>query len=79
MTQEPVMKSLSISKESLRVTALLFYHFRVNRERCEEALNDEVFATEKVYELVKIRYPLQGSIPANRKEFLIGKGLTSIR
>lgn len=53
LIKAPTMKSLTLTLKSLSVTASLFNHLKVNKEACERALTEEVFATEKVYELVQ--------------------------
>jgi argininosuccinate lyase len=43
----------------LEITTLLFQNLVVNKVKCESALNDEIFATEKVYKLVKKGMPFR--------------------
>lgn len=53
LTKEPTIKSFELLKECLAVTKLLFKNLKVNKERCESALTEEIYATEEVYKLVK--------------------------
>ncbi|MDK2976412.1 MAG: argininosuccinate lyase, partial [Candidatus Marinimicrobia bacterium] len=53
LLKEPVMKSLEILLETVSILTLVFENLTVNEEQCKKAMTDELFATEKVYELVK--------------------------
>ena len=59
MTKAPVMKGFQIARESLSVMARVFEDLGVNEERCMAELTDEVYATERVYELVKQGVPFR--------------------
>ena len=59
LTKEPVMKACAITKESLEITAKLFNNLSVNRKKCAAAMTEEIFATEKVYDLVKQGIPFR--------------------
>ncbi len=53
LTKEPVMKGFEITLTSLKITNLIFSKLKVDKEKCKKALTTEVYATEKVYELMK--------------------------
>jgi argininosuccinate lyase len=53
------MNGFSTTLDSLEITTLLFQNLVVNKVKCESALNDEIFATEKVYKLVKKGMPFR--------------------
>ena len=53
LTKKPVMQGLHLVKQSLEVLVLVLNSLEVNKDACEKALTDEVYATEKVYELVQ--------------------------
>lgn len=53
LTKEPIMKGFEITLESLEIMSLIISRLKVNRENCKKAMTREIFATEKVYELVK--------------------------
>jgi argininosuccinate lyase len=59
MTKEPVMKGFQVLRESLSVMARVFDRLEVNEERCAAGLTAEVYATERVYELVKKGVPFR--------------------
>lgn len=53
LLKEPVMKSLEILLETVSILTLVFENLTVNEKQCKKAMTDELFATEKVYDLVK--------------------------
>jgi len=59
LTKEPVMNGFSTTLDSLEITTLLFQNLVVNKVKCESALDDEIFATERVYKLVKKGIPFR--------------------
>ena len=59
LTKEPVMKSFAITSESLAISVLLFLNIAVNKEKCKVAMTEDLFATERVYDLVKTGIPFR--------------------
>jgi len=59
LTKEPVLKSIATTIDSMKIAVLLFDGLAVNRERCEQAMSSELFATERAYELVKSGVPFR--------------------
>jgi argininosuccinate lyase len=59
LTKAPVMRGFDVTKESLSVMALVFDHLEVNADRCEMGLTEEIYATARVYELVKKGLPFR--------------------
>jgi argininosuccinate lyase len=53
LTKEPLMKSVDIVKDSLKITGLVLDGLKVNKAKCEKALSPEIYATEETYKLVK--------------------------
>ncbi|HAE87695.1 TPA: argininosuccinate lyase [Candidatus Marinimicrobia bacterium] len=53
LLKEPVMKSLEILLETVSILTLVFENLTVNEKQCKKAMTDELFTTEKVYDLVK--------------------------
>ena len=53
LTKEPTMKGLETTNESLSVASLIFESLKVDKEKCNKALTEDIYATEKVYRLVK--------------------------
>lgn len=58
-TKKPLMDSFGITESSLRIITHVTRKLVVNREACERACTDEVFATQRVYELVKQGMPFR--------------------
>ncbi len=67
--KEPTMKGLDITKESLSITNLIFKNLKVNKENCDKALTKEIYATEKVYKLVKKGIPFRKAYKIISKEY----------
>lgn len=53
LTKEPVIKSFSITKDSLQMTELLIESISVNADEAENACTREMFAAEAAYQTVK--------------------------
>ena len=59
LTKEPTLKGLEITKESLSIMDLIFKNLKVNEKRCRDSLTEEIYATEKAYQLVKKGMPFR--------------------
>ena len=59
LTKEPVMHGFTIMSTSLKIAILLFQGLFVNEEKCKDAMTDEIYATAKVYNLVKQGIPFR--------------------
>jgi len=59
LTKEPTMEGLETTIKNLLVAQLLFTQLSVNKERCEEAMTEELYATESVYTLIKNGVPFR--------------------
>ena len=59
LTKGPVIKAFKEVKSSLEVAGLLFDELSVNKQNCKKAMSEELFATEKVYELVEKGIPFR--------------------
>ncbi len=53
LTKEPLIESFEITIASLKIFNLVIKNFQVNKEKCIESCLPDLFATEKVYDLVK--------------------------
>ena len=58
-TKKPLIESFRLTEASLHVIAHVVAKLEINREACEGACTDELFATERVYELVKQGVPFR--------------------
>ncbi|MEA2036748.1 MAG: argininosuccinate lyase [Nanoarchaeota archaeon] len=52
LTKEPTIKGIEITKECVKIMNLVVNGLKVNKANCEKAMTKELYATEKVYELV---------------------------
>lgn len=59
LTKGPTMRGLEVTQATLSVMALVFDRLGVNADRCRAGLTDEVYATERVYELVRKGVPFR--------------------
>ncbi|RLG15294.1 MAG: argininosuccinate lyase [Candidatus Nanohalarchaeota archaeon] len=69
LTKEPPMKAFDITKETLSVMTLVFQNLEVNEERCKSAMTEELYATEKAYDLVKKGTPFRDAYKIISKEY----------
>ncbi len=53
LTKEPLMKGIETTKDCLKIMDLVINNLKVNKEKCRNAMTKELYATKKVYELVK--------------------------
>jgi len=58
-TKKVIFESFDLVKSSIKIMGIIFENLRVNEKRCRESLDDEVLATERVYELVKKGIPFR--------------------
>lgn len=59
LTKEPLMKGLDVTADCLEVTTLVLDGLAFDRARCAAALTPEMFATERVHELVSQGVPFR--------------------
>ena len=59
LTKEPTMKGLEITEACLNIMSFVFAKLKVNKENCHKALTEEIYATEKVFELVEKGIPFR--------------------
>jgi argininosuccinate lyase len=69
LTKEPVMQGFSISEKSISIMSHLVKKLKVDKERCAEAMSDELYATEKAYKLVKQGKPFRDAYKTVSKEY----------
>ncbi len=69
LSKEPTMRGLKISKDCLSIMTLMFKHLKVNEAKCQEALTEEIYATERVYELVNKGVPFREAYKRISKEY----------
>ena len=59
LTKEPLMKSIDLVKDSLKIISLIFDGIGINKKNCEKALTPEIYATEEAYKLAKKGKPFR--------------------
>ena len=57
--KEAIFEIFDISIASLEINASIFSALKVNEQECEKAMTEELYATEKAYELVKQGTPFR--------------------
>jgi len=71
LTKEPLMNSLEILKESLTVISLIIVEMKINKEKCEKAITEDMHATQEAYELVKQGLPFREAYKAIGKKYQV--------
>ncbi|HKJ67754.1 MAG TPA: argininosuccinate lyase [bacterium] len=69
LTKEPVMRGLTTTLDSLEVMILAVKKLRVNEERAHQAMTEDLYATQRVYELVKEGIPFREAYKEISKEY----------
>ncbi len=59
LTKEPLIKGMETTIETAKVMATVINALSFNEKRCKQAMTEEIFATEKTYELVKKGVPFR--------------------
>ncbi|MHC4562266.1 MAG: argininosuccinate lyase [Planctomycetota bacterium] len=59
LTKGPTIRALTITGQCLAMMTLVFEKLTVDADRCKAAMTDELFATEKVYQLVQQGMPFR--------------------
>ena len=69
LTKRPVFEAFETTQETIEIMALVFKHLKVDDKKCKKGLSEEVFATEKVYELVKQGIPFREAYQKVSKQY----------
>lgn len=69
LTKEPVMNSFDITRQTLDIMTRVFENLKVNKENCKRAMTEELYATEKAYDLVKKGTPFRDAYKEISKEY----------
>jgi argininosuccinate lyase len=59
LTKEPLLKSVEICIESLKIALVVFEGLIVNKDKCKKAMTSELYATEEALKLVKKGMPFR--------------------
>lgn len=69
LTKKPVMKGIDITKSSISIMNLVISNLKIDKQKCQKALSEEIFATEEVYKLVKKGIPFREAYRIIAKKF----------
>lgn len=69
LTKKPVMEAIDITRDSLSVMAKVIAAVEVDATACSKGLTEEVFATERVYDLVKKGVPFRDAYRTVGKQY----------
>ena len=61
LTKEPTMKAIETTLDCIKMITMLINELVVNEKRCDEALSEEIYATEKAYKLVEKGVPFRSA------------------
>jgi argininosuccinate lyase len=59
LTKKPIMTTFETTLDCLRIMSLIINNLNINPDSCKNGLSKDIFATEKVYELVKQGMPFR--------------------
>ena len=68
LTKEPTMKAIETTLDCIKMITMLINELVVNEKRCDEALSEEIYATEKAYKLVEKGVPFRSAYKIISKE-----------
>jgi len=69
LTKEPLMNGIETTKDCLEIIDLVVSKLIINKENCKKAMTDELYATEKVYNLVKKGKSFREAYKEIKKDF----------
>jgi argininosuccinate lyase len=53
LTKQSVIKAIEITEQTLSIMTYIITKMKVDKENCQKAMTNEIYATDKVYQLVK--------------------------
>ena len=59
LTKEPVIKSFQITLQTINIMSAIVANMTINKKNCTTAMSEELYATQKVYELIKKGVPFR--------------------
>jgi len=59
LTKKPLIGGFELTKETLDIMTLVLSRLEIDEEQCKKAMTDELYATKKVYDLVKHGVPFR--------------------
>lgn len=68
-TKKPVFDTFDCTMDCLEIMTLIVENLKIDKEKCQKALTEEVYATEKVYDLVKKGIPFREAYQKIAKKY----------
>jgi argininosuccinate lyase len=72
-TKEALMKGIERTKDSLGIMKLVIEGIKINEDKCKSAMTEELFATKKIYELVKTGMTFRDAYKKIKEEINLSK------
>ncbi len=69
LTKEPMLRGFALAEKSLRMGSLLFGSLKADRKRCAKGLTEDVYATQRAYDLVRKGVPFRKAYKEIGKEY----------
>ncbi len=69
LTKEPMIKGFEVTKESLKVMKIVLEQLKVDAKNCKKAMTEELYATNKVYNLANQGVPFREAYQKIAKNF----------
>jgi len=69
ITKEPVFQGFNITKDSLEIMKVLLNSLKVNKTKCKERMTEELYATQKIYDLVDKGFSFRDAYKKISKEY----------
>lgn len=69
LTKEPVISSVEIAKNCIKMMVLIVSKIKINEKKCKEALTKELYATEEACKLVKKGIPFREAYKKVSRKF----------
>ena len=59
LTKEPIFNALRLIDDSLKIGVVIIDGLGIDKKKCKGAMTDDIYATKKVYDLVKKGVPFR--------------------
>lgn len=69
LTKQPTINGIDITKDSLEVMNHVLKNLKINKQKCKKAITEDLYATEKVYNLINKGVTFREAYKKISKEF----------
>ena len=69
LTKKPIINGFEITKEALEIMKIVIKNLHVNKGKCKKSMTEELYATKKVYNLVKKGVPFREAYKKIAQEY----------